>query len=80
VVAVNPAGGEMGLETGMICSKLGPAEAHKGCLASKAVFTGKAHYMSVPKDDTESLVYWLPVAGSPDYYIHFGTRVTIDYT
>ena len=69
----------IGRHVGMRCIKHGPAESHKGCLAHKALNEHKAKYSTSIINGKESVAYWLPVDGYPDYYLHFGTRVIIDY-
>ena len=83
VVALNAACKSLGREVGMICAKHGPAEAHKGCLAHKTI---KNHVASWKKGTEsgpggqEPVVFWLPVDGYPDFYIHFGVGYMKDYS
>lgn len=79
VVAVNPACKLINREPGMICIKQGSPEAHKGCLAQKALKEQKTEYVRKESNGVETLTYWLTIDGYPDYFIHLGTRVTIDY-
>ena len=72
VIAVNPACDIIGRRVGMICSQHGPAEAHQGCLANQALRERSPQVQRVVRGDLELLVFWLPVDGYPDYYIHFG--------
>lgn len=72
VIAVNPACDIIGRRVGMICSQHGPAAAHQGCLANKALSEQRAQFRRVSRDDMNLLVFWMPVNGYPDYYIHFG--------
>ncbi|MCD8352636.1 MAG: hypothetical protein LUC93_18695 [Planctomycetaceae bacterium] len=71
VAAVNPACKDIGREVGMICSKHGPPEAHKGCLANQAVAEHAAKRVQTTSYGAERVIYWLPVDGYDDYYIHF---------
>lgn len=74
IVALNPACEAIGRQVGMICAKHGPPEAHKGCLANKAIKEHAAMRTTptapVP-GQPQYCVFWLPVDGYPDYYIHF---------
>lgn len=79
IIAMNPSMEIIGRHVGMRCIKHGPAESHKGCLAHKALNEHKAKYSTSIINGKESVAYWLPVDGYPDYYLHFGTRVIIDY-
>lgn len=82
VVAVNPPCAAIGREVGMNCAKHGPAEAHKGCLAAKAVKEQKAQWKmsgTLMPWGREYVVFWLPVHGYPDFYIHFGVGTKIDF-
>jgi hypothetical protein len=66
----------------MICAKHGPPEAHKGCLANKAVKDQKATWATFPKtipDGQAPVAFWLPVDGSPDFFIHFAVGYRINY-
>lgn len=76
VIAANPACIAMGREPGMYCSRTGSPESHKGCLAAKALAEHRAERIQVEADGTHRAVFWLPVDGFDDYYIHFG--VTMD--
>lgn len=72
IVALNPASEAIGRRPGMICAKHGPPEAHTGCLAVKAVKEQETKW--VIKEDPAGqkfAVLWLPVAGHPDFFIHF---------
>lgn len=72
IVALNDAARALGREPGNICAQLGPPEMHAGCLAHKAVNEQRAMYKAVTTPQGRSLiVYWLPVTGHADYYVHF---------
>ena len=45
------------------------------------VKTGKAtwRHLSDMGNGQPSTSYWIPVAGYPDYYWHFGVGIMIDY-
>lgn len=71
VIAVNPACREIGREPGMDCSRHGPAENHRGCLADKAVAEHKAYRARKVANGSERIAFWLPIDGFADYYVHF---------
>jgi hypothetical protein len=82
IVALNPACEAMGREVGMICARHGPPEAHQGCLAHKAVKNHKAVWKRgsrVIPDGREPVVFWLPIDGYPDFYIHYAVGYTNTY-
>ena len=67
----------------MICAKHSPPKAHTGCLAKKKK---KNHVASWKKGaepgpgGQDPVVFWLPVDGYPDFYIHFGVGYMKDYS
>ncbi len=74
IVAVNPAGEAIGRQVGMVCATHGAPEAHRGCLAARAVKNRQATWQTVPPsapDGREVVVFWLPVTGHPDFFVHF---------
>ncbi len=79
VIAVNSACASFGRNPGVKCNEQGPAEAHSGCLANRALSSQEATYKSMILGDKHIISYWLPIEGYPDYFIHFGVGVTIDY-
>ncbi|MDR1396578.1 MAG: hypothetical protein LBJ14_02430 [Desulfarculales bacterium] len=75
IAALNPACKAIGRDVGMICAKHGPPEAHKGCLANKALKDRKTTWATSPKripDGQTPVAFWIPVDGYPDFYLHFG--------
>lgn len=80
VVAVNK--GHF-LKPGTICARTtrAGAQAHKGCLANKAMSEGKAVAVLHPSplEKKELITYWLPLDGYPDYFIHLSVRFTVDH-
>lgn len=83
VVAVNPACQAMGRTIGMICATHGPAEAHKGCLAHKTIKNHAAAWVKGVQPSPGGqvpVVFWLPVDGYPDFFIHFGVGYMKDFT
>lgn len=78
VIAVNAACKSIGLEKGMNCATRGP-EPHKGCLANQALKTQQPVYTKIKIGERDIISYWLPVDGYPEYFVHFGVGVTIDY-
>ena len=80
VMAVNKACQKKGyLKPGMNCAKVGGPEAHKGCLANKALATKEAVYAALKSENRDIIAYWLPLDDYPEFFIHFGVGVTIDY-
>lgn len=71
IVALNAPARIMGREPGKICAKLGPARMHAGCLALKALSEQKTQCKRAKTPQNKDLmVYWLPVAGHNEYYVH----------
>ena len=81
VIAVNPAADKYGRKVGSKCAKGCPALKSGLCRQALMVKKGKAtwRHMSDMGNGQPSTSYWIPVAGHPDYYWHFGIGITIDY-
>ena len=79
VIAVNAACESIGRVEGMNCATHGAPEAHKGCLANQALSTQQPAFKKSKFGDREIISYWLPLAGYPELFIHFGVGVTLDY-
>jgi hypothetical protein len=79
VIATNSACEKIGRVKGMNCAQQGAPEAHRGCLADQALRTQKSAYKKVKFGEKEIISYWLPVGGYPEFFIHFGVGVMIDY-
>ncbi|QDR81290.1 hypothetical protein SPTER_26660 [Sporomusa termitida] len=62
----------------MNCAKIG-TEPHRDCLANQALATQKPTFVKGKLGEREIISYWLPIAGYPEHFIHFGVGVTIDY-
>ena len=71
IVALNEGAKTPDRIPGKICAKLGAPEMHAGCLAYKALSEQRAMYSAVSLNGRSLIVYWLPINGHPDYYIHF---------
>ena len=80
VIAVNAACESIGRVKGMNCATHGAPEAHKGCLANQALSTRQPAFKKLKFGDREIISYWLPLAGYPELFVHFGVGVTIDYS
>ena len=82
IVAVNPAMRARGREAGMVCATHGPAESHRGCLAAKALQEQRPRWRQAdPKPNgLKPIVYWIPLPGHPDYFLHFAIGSQVDYT
>ena len=79
IVAVNFASVNAGHIPGFKCSKSIPNLSHKCCQADKAIKSGQAKYVKSHKNEKEVIRFWLPLNDYPDYFIHFGIGLTIDY-
>lgn len=71
IIAVNKAGLEAGRKPGMNCGRIGSPLIHKGCLADRALSEREPFYKESRTREGVKRIYWLPLAGYPDYYIHF---------
>ena len=81
VIAVNPAAEKYGRTVGSNCAKGCPALKAGLCRQAHMVKKGKATWIHLPDSGNghPSTSYWIPVAGHPDYYWHFGIGTTTDY-
>jgi hypothetical protein len=82
IVALNKASADSGRQVGMICSSAGDPAAHRGCLANKALARNEATWTQGRKagqDGRAGIIFWLPVDGYPDYYVHFAVGYSKDY-
>jgi len=79
VYAVNEAAKGLGREVGTNCATLGSPEAHKGCLANQALATRQPVFKKGKYGEKDIISYWLPIDGYPEFFVHFGVGVTIDY-
>ena len=71
IIAVNKACLDMGVTAGLNCAKIDPPERNKHCLANQALDTQQPAYsQSKNIDGQEVIVYWLPIDGAPDYFVH----------
>jgi hypothetical protein len=74
VIAVNEACRAGGRKPGMNCAKWDSPDRHRGCLANRVLKDQTALHKEVRSDDGVFRVYWLPVPGYPDFYVHFTTE------
>ena len=74
IMAVNRACLEGGRKPGMICAQWDSPDKHRGCLANRALKEQIPLHKEIRRDNGISRVYWLPVPGYPDFYIHFTTE------
>lgn len=74
IIAVNRACLLGGRKPGMICSRWESPDNHRGCLANRVLEERIALHKEVRKDGLIYRVYWLPIPGYPDFYIHFTTE------
>jgi len=82
IVALNAAMEARGREVGMVCATHGPAESHRGCLANKALQEQRARWRQADTrpNGLKPIVYWVPLPGHPDYFLHFAIGSQVDYT
>ncbi len=82
IVAVNPSGAAYGRVPGENCAK-GCAGLKAGlCRHAQMLKNEKTTWLQMPKGEGGPMMttFWIPVTGHPEYYIHFGIGVTIDYS
>ena len=79
ILAVNAACAISGFAAGMICSKIGSPEAHKGCLANQALAEQKAKFKKISMNEKEFISFWVPVDGQDTIFLHFTVGMTVDY-
>ncbi|WP_321372363.1 hypothetical protein [uncultured Desulfuromusa sp.] len=79
ILAVNAACATLGFAEGMICSKMGSPESHKGCLANKALAEQKAKFRKISMNKKEFISFWVPVVGQDNIYLHFTVGMMVDY-
>jgi hypothetical protein len=77
IIAINKAGVNSGIQIGSKCSATLPSERHKGCLANKALETGKYTYDKVGFENDSLLRFWIPVNDTDEYFIHFLLGINI---
>lgn len=67
-----------GCVIGTRCIDRGNREAHKGCLADQALRqqTGKRAVVNLPEIGLVIDSYWIPLAGHPEVFVHFGADIT----
>ncbi len=67
-MAVNTAMEKMGVvRPGMNCAKVGSPEAHKGCLANKALAGGEAVFGPLPLPGRDAVSFLIPLDGYHDF-------------
>ena len=79
ILAVNKASAAIGMQPGMVCSKLGSPESHKGCLAARCLKEGRAQHVCASMGGREIIGFWQPVAGYPELYVHYNVGFAFDY-
>lgn len=58
----------------MICATWNRPEIHRGCLAARTLREQTPLSKLVRIGDVGFKVYWLPIDGYPDFYVHFATE------
>jgi hypothetical protein len=79
IIALNDASLKLGRAKGTKCSSRGAPEDHQGCLANRAMSRQEAVFRKITVEGKELLVYWLPLDGYPDLFLHFAVGKVIDY-
>ena len=81
VVAVNPACERYGRKPGVVCAQGCPGLKAGLCRQAQMRKAGTTTWLYTEKTETtpRMTTFWIPVAGYPDYYVHFGIGVTIDF-
>jgi hypothetical protein len=79
ILAVNEACSKAGGQVGIKCSSIGSPENHKRCRANQALASQQAAYSKTESNGKTVIGFWIPVAGQPDIYVHFGVGTMIDY-
>lgn len=74
IIAVNQACLLSGRKPGMICATWDSPGKHQGCLANRALKEQVPLHKEVQTTDGIFRVYWLPIPGYPDLYVHFTTE------
>ena len=74
IIAVNEACRKGGREVGMICSQWASLDNHRGCQANRTLQEQQPLHKEVRRDQGVFRVYWLPLPGYPDFYVHFTTE------
>ncbi|MGA7828798.1 MAG: hypothetical protein WCA04_14140 [Geobacteraceae bacterium] len=78
IIEANKAGQDYGFPVGTRCIDLGEKEHHAGCLANKALGGGAGMRAVFYAEHLGQVVdvYWIPLAGSSDLYVHFFNDIT----
>jgi hypothetical protein len=71
MIAVNKAAEQAGLKPGIKCSSIGRPEDHRGCLCNRAINSGRTVAVAYEGPLGKAFGYWMPVAGRPEWIIHF---------
>ena len=67
------------MDVGMNCAMPGLSDCHKGCLADQALDSRKATFRKRVYGTREIISYWIPVDGYPEFFVHFGVGVSVNY-
>ncbi len=74
IMAANAVCQAGGRTPGMKCSAWVSPDNHRGCQAERTLREQIPCYKEVRKENGVWRVYWLPIPGHPDFYIHFTTQ------
>jgi len=67
ILAANEIARKAGFDVGVICSRVGATELHRGCKANLALSTKIGQAV---KSEEGKIRYWLPVKDCDDVYVH----------
>ena len=74
IIAVNEACRKGGRIPGMNCATWTSPDNHRGCRANDALKEQQPQSKLVVRPDLAFRVYWLPIPGYPEFYVHFTTE------
>ncbi len=81
-ILVFPAVATYGRQLGVICAQGCPGLKAGLCRQAQMRKSGATTWLHTEKTENTpcATTFWIPVAGYPDYYVHFGIGVTIDFS
>lgn len=78
IIAINKAAEKFGVQAGIKCFSIGTPDMHKGCLFNKAV-KNEPVFITDEGKFGKAYGYWIPVAGKPEWMVHFGVGSMFEY-
>lgn len=78
IIEVNKLAQDLGCPVGMRCIDIGEKKHHAGCRANKALLEGVGVREVSYVEHLNQVVdgFWIPLAGSSDFYVHFCNDIT----